>query len=163
MTTALSGPMAPYDHSRTLAAPSEAQNDGAQDARAGSVSASTGLEQPSKAITALANAEHTARPSNDGDQSGTAKADLAQETKNSLLQPDPATPADLVEIRTQQEDTREAAGPLRSFVEVPTELTKKIQKARDAIAAQGGGVAAMQSLMREMAEHNEDQTMDRLI
>lgn len=45
----------------------------------------------------------------------------------------------------------EPKGPLRSFADIPTRLTREIQKAREAIAEEGGGVEAMRAMMRALA------------
>lgn len=70
------------------------------------------------------------------------------------MQPKPSTPADLIAQLRSPESTAQRQtpkGPLASFAEVPTMMTKEIQKARDAIAEQGGGLQAMQSMMKELA------------
>ena len=55
----------------------------------------------------------------------------------------------------------EPAGPLRSFVEVPTELTKKIQQAREALAGQEGGVSSIQAAVQQMSAMENGQSFDR--
>ena len=57
--------------------------------------------------------------------------------------------------------TPEPAGPLRSFVEVPTELTKKIQQAREALAGQEGGVSSIQAAIQQMSAMENSQSFDR--
>jgi hypothetical protein len=47
--------------------------------------------------------------------------------------------------------SREPKGPLRSFADIPTELTREIQKAREDIAKQGGGLEAMRAMMQELS------------
>ena len=131
MNTALSGPGAPLDQIRTQYSPLRLHQVSGGDARSVGLAASTGLLAPDQAVSAVGRTEQSARTSNEGDQQGTSR------TGDRLLvlqEQQPTSRHDALGILEEKRSAPEPAGPLRSFAEVPTELTQKIQEAREAQA-----------------------------
>jgi hypothetical protein len=123
------------------------------------LAASTGLLAPNQAVSAVGSAEQSARTSNEGDQKGTARTG-DRPLGSQQQQPTPSDEA--LGMRGQKRAAPEPAGPLRSFVAVPTELTKKIQQARRELmseAPQFGNVETSTKSIRS----RKDRQIDLLI
>ena len=158
MNTALSGPGAPLDQIRTQYSPLRLPQDTGGDARSVGLAASTGLLAPNQAVSAVGSAEQSARTSNEGDQKGTARTG---DRPLSLQEQQPTPRDEAIGMLWEKRAAPEPAGPLRSFVEVPTELTKKIQKAREALAGQEGSVSSIQAAVKQMSAMENSQSFDR--
>ena len=156
MNTSLSGPGAPLDQIRTQYSPLRLPQDSGGDARSVGLAASTGLLAPDQAVSAVGSAEQSARTSNEGDQKGTARTG---DHPLGLQEQQPTSRQEARGIPGEKLAAPEPAGPLRSFVEVPTELTQKI-KMMQMEAAELAIVDFLNSISTDINKNGNIQTLD---